>query len=165
MNITILDDYQDTVRTLACFRKVADHRVTIWNDHTKDVDALAARLKDTDALAGGKDGRDPRLRAGRPVRGPARPRVRHDGPGHPARRDAARPAWPRRHARARRPRRRAGARYPTGAGPTFPAHQPFHELPNVLMTPHVSGWTEGILEARAKLIARTSTGPPGASPR
>jgi D-3-phosphoglycerate dehydrogenase len=51
MNITILDDYQDTVRTLACFRKVADHRVTIWNDHTKDVDALAARLKDTDALA------------------------------------------------------------------------------------------------------------------
>src|SRR5437867_3295507 len=25
--------------------------------------------------------------------------------------------------------------------------------PNVLMTPHVSGWTEGMLEARAKLIA------------
>src|SRR2546426_4922675 len=30
---------------------------------------------------------------------------------------------------------------------------PFHELPNILMTPHVSGWTEGMLEARAKLIA------------
>jgi phosphoglycerate dehydrogenase-like enzyme len=44
-------------------------------------------------------------------------------------------------------------RYPTGAGPTVPARQPFHELPNVLMTPHVSGWTEGMLEARAKLIA------------
>ncbi len=44
-------------------------------------------------------------------------------------------------------------RYPTGAGPTLPARQPFHELPNVLMTPHVSGWTEGMLEARAKLIA------------
>lgn len=44
-------------------------------------------------------------------------------------------------------------RYPTGAGPTFPAHQPFQELPNVLMTPHVSGWTEGMLEARAKVIA------------
>ena len=44
-------------------------------------------------------------------------------------------------------------RYPTGAGPTPPAHQPFHELPNVLMTPHVSGWTEGMLQARAKVIA------------
>lgn len=51
MNITVLDDYQDTVRTLACFGKVAGHSVTIWNDHTKDVDALSARLKDTEALA------------------------------------------------------------------------------------------------------------------
>lgn len=50
MNITILDDYQDTIRTLACFGKVAGHRVTIWNDHTKDVDVLAARLKDIEAL-------------------------------------------------------------------------------------------------------------------
>ena len=44
-------------------------------------------------------------------------------------------------------------RYPTGAGPTFPACHAFQELPNVLMTPHVSGWTEGMLEARATLIA------------
>ncbi len=44
-------------------------------------------------------------------------------------------------------------RYPTGAGPTFPARLAFQELPNVLMTPHVSGWTEGTLEARAQLIA------------
>jgi len=55
-------------------------------------------------------------------------------------------------------------RYPTGAAPTFPAHEPFHELPNVLMTPHVSGWTEGMLEARAKVIAenidRTARGEP-----
>src|SRR2546425_1087464 len=43
--------------------------------------------------------------------------------------------------------------YPSGPGPTPPAHRAFHELPNVLMTPHVSGWTEGMLEARAKLIA------------
>ena len=50
MNITILDDYHDTVRTLACFSKLAGHDVTIWNDHTKDVDKLAARLKDTEAL-------------------------------------------------------------------------------------------------------------------
>ncbi|MBI1963084.1 MAG: phosphoglycerate dehydrogenase [Candidatus Rokubacteria bacterium] len=44
-------------------------------------------------------------------------------------------------------------RYPSGPGPTPPARRAFHELPNVLMTPHVSGWTEGMLEARAKLIA------------
>ena len=50
MNITILDDYHDTVRTLDCFGKLAGHNVTIWNDHTKDVDTLAARLKDTEAL-------------------------------------------------------------------------------------------------------------------
>src|SRR5438128_10199655 len=50
MNITILDDYQDTIRTLACFPRVAGHKVTIWNDHTKDVDTLAGRLKDTEAL-------------------------------------------------------------------------------------------------------------------
>ena len=55
-------------------------------------------------------------------------------------------------------------RYPSGAGPALPAHHPFHELPNVLMTPHVSGWTDGMLEVRAKLIAenidRISQGPP-----
>jgi D-3-phosphoglycerate dehydrogenase len=50
MNITILDDWQDTIRTLPCFAKVAGHQVTVWSDHTKDVDELAARLKDTEAL-------------------------------------------------------------------------------------------------------------------
>ena len=45
-------------------------------------------------------------------------------------------------------------RYPAGPGPAFPARLPFHELPNVLMTPHVAGWTGGMLEARATLIAR-----------
>jgi len=43
MNITILDDWQDTIRTLACFSKVAGHKVTVFNDHTKDVEALAKR--------------------------------------------------------------------------------------------------------------------------
>ncbi|MBI2467589.1 MAG: hypothetical protein HYV62_07195 [Candidatus Rokubacteria bacterium] len=55
-------------------------------------------------------------------------------------------------------------RYPTGAGPTLPSRHAFQELPNVLMTPHVSGWTEGMLEARTKLIAenihRTARGEP-----
>jgi D-3-phosphoglycerate dehydrogenase / 2-oxoglutarate reductase len=50
MNITILDDYQDTIRTLDCFQKIAGHNVTIWNDHTKDTEILADRLKDTEAL-------------------------------------------------------------------------------------------------------------------
>ena len=50
MNITILDDWQDTIRSLPAFKKVADHNVTVWKDHTKDVDALADRLKDTEVL-------------------------------------------------------------------------------------------------------------------
>jgi D-3-phosphoglycerate dehydrogenase len=51
MNITVLDDYQNAVRTLDSFSKVAGHDVTVWNDHTRDVDVLAERLKDTEALA------------------------------------------------------------------------------------------------------------------
>ncbi|HKD24445.1 MAG TPA: D-2-hydroxyacid dehydrogenase family protein [Xanthobacteraceae bacterium] len=50
MKVAILDDYLDTVRTLACFRQLDGHDVTIWNDHVQDVDALAARLADTEAL-------------------------------------------------------------------------------------------------------------------
>ncbi len=50
MKISILDDYFDTLRTLACFHKLDGHDVTVWNDHTQDVDALAARLKDTEVL-------------------------------------------------------------------------------------------------------------------
>jgi len=44
-------------------------------------------------------------------------------------------------------------RYPTRAGSTAPATAPFNELRNVIMTPHVSGWTEGMIEARAAVIA------------
>lgn len=50
MNIAILDDLLDTVRTLPAFAKLAGHRVTVWTDHTKDVDVLAERLADTEAL-------------------------------------------------------------------------------------------------------------------
>lgn len=50
MNITILDDYFDTLRTLACFDKLAGHHVTVWNDHVQDLDVLAERLRDTEAL-------------------------------------------------------------------------------------------------------------------
>jgi len=44
-------------------------------------------------------------------------------------------------------------RYPHEPGRSAPATRPFHELPNVLMTPHVAGWTDGMLDTRAKLIA------------
>ena len=44
-------------------------------------------------------------------------------------------------------------RYPSASGATLPARQPFQTLTNVLMTPHVSGWTEGMLNARARVIA------------
>jgi D-3-phosphoglycerate dehydrogenase / 2-oxoglutarate reductase len=50
MRIAILDDYFDTVRGLDCFAKLAGHEVTIWNDHVQDVDTLAERLRDTEAL-------------------------------------------------------------------------------------------------------------------
>ena len=55
-------------------------------------------------------------------------------------------------------------RYPSEPGTLAPARLPFHELPNVLMTPHISGWTDGMLEARARLMAenidRTARGEP-----
>src|SRR5918998_1733809 len=50
MKISILDDYHDTLRTLECYKKLADHEVTIWNDHVQAVNALAERLQDTEVL-------------------------------------------------------------------------------------------------------------------
>jgi len=50
MKISILDDYHDTLRTLECYKKLADHEIKIWNDHVQDVDALAERLRDTEVL-------------------------------------------------------------------------------------------------------------------
>ncbi len=50
MKISILDDYHDTVRSLACFRKLDGHDVKVWHDHVQDIGELAERLADTDAL-------------------------------------------------------------------------------------------------------------------
>jgi len=50
MNISILDDYFDTLRTLDCFRKLDGHDVTVWTDHVQDIPTLADRLKDTEVL-------------------------------------------------------------------------------------------------------------------
>jgi len=62
--------------------------------------------------------------------------------------------------KALRARRIGGAvldtwyRYPSAAEPAVPpAHLPFHELDNVIMTPHCSGWTEGLMPRRFALIA------------
>jgi D-3-phosphoglycerate dehydrogenase len=50
MKVSILDDYTNTLRTLECFEKLADHDVEIWNDHVQDVDVLAERLRECEAL-------------------------------------------------------------------------------------------------------------------
>src|SRR3954470_9524264 len=50
MQVAILDDYHDTIRTLGAFAKLAKHEVKVWNDHLQDTDALAKRLADTEAL-------------------------------------------------------------------------------------------------------------------
>ncbi|MEP6987902.1 MAG: D-2-hydroxyacid dehydrogenase family protein, partial [Chloroflexota bacterium] len=50
MNIVIPDDYQDAVRTLDCFSKLDGHQVTVYHDTVTDVDQLAERFKDAEAL-------------------------------------------------------------------------------------------------------------------
>ena len=50
MKISVLDDYFDTLRTLDCFTKLSGHEIEIWNDHVQDVDTLAERLRETEAL-------------------------------------------------------------------------------------------------------------------
>jgi phosphoglycerate dehydrogenase-like enzyme len=60
---------------------------------------------------------------------------------------------------ALRDRRIAGAAidvwwaYPEPGGPEVPpAAHPFHELDNLVMTPHCSGWTEGVMPRRFTVI-------------
>ena len=50
MKVTVLDDYQGVVRTLACFGKLAGHDVTIHEAPAGDIDSLVSRLADTEAL-------------------------------------------------------------------------------------------------------------------
>ncbi len=50
MKVTILDDWFDTLRTLPCFDRLKGHQVSVLTDHTQDIDELAARLRDTEAL-------------------------------------------------------------------------------------------------------------------
>ncbi len=61
--------------------------------------------------------------------------------------------------RALKDRRIAGAaidvwyRYPKGDERCRPSRFPFHKLPNLVMTPHVSGWMAGTRRKRLQLIA------------
>jgi len=50
MKVHILDDWFDTLKTLGSFDKLNAHDVTVWTDHTKDVDTLAQRLHDAEAV-------------------------------------------------------------------------------------------------------------------
>lgn len=50
MKVAILDDWFDTLRTLACFEKLANHEVTVFTDHVDDVELLARRLRPFEAL-------------------------------------------------------------------------------------------------------------------
>jgi D-3-phosphoglycerate dehydrogenase len=50
MRVVIPDDYQDCVRHLACFPKLAAHEVTIFNDTVHDPDALVQRLANAQAV-------------------------------------------------------------------------------------------------------------------
>lgn len=50
MNIAILDDYQDAVRKLDCFSKLADHTVKVHTNTVKGFGQLSMRLRDAEAL-------------------------------------------------------------------------------------------------------------------
>ncbi|MBO9536453.1 D-2-hydroxyacid dehydrogenase family protein [Herbaspirillum sp.] len=50
MKIAILDDYQDAVRHLDCFRMLDGHDVKVFNNSIRGVGQLAARLAPFDAL-------------------------------------------------------------------------------------------------------------------
>ena len=42
---------------------------------------------------------------------------------------------------------------PPGEDEARPSRHPFHMLDNVIMTPHASAWTDGLLERRWTVIA------------
>ncbi|MDP5219181.1 D-2-hydroxyacid dehydrogenase family protein [Ruegeria sp. 2205SS24-7] len=50
MKVHILDDWFDTLRHLRCFDRLSGHDVTVWTDHVEDIDTLANRLSEAEAL-------------------------------------------------------------------------------------------------------------------
>lgn len=50
MRVHLLDDWFDTLKGLPSFAKLEGHDVTVWNDHVEDIDLLADRLADAEAV-------------------------------------------------------------------------------------------------------------------
>jgi D-3-phosphoglycerate dehydrogenase len=50
MRIAVLDDYQDVVRHLDCYRLLAGHVVRVFNQPAKGLGQLAIRLRDAEAI-------------------------------------------------------------------------------------------------------------------
>lgn len=50
MNIVIPDDYQNCVKGMDCFQKLAEHHVTVFNDTVKSLDDLVVRFKEADVI-------------------------------------------------------------------------------------------------------------------
>jgi D-3-phosphoglycerate dehydrogenase / 2-oxoglutarate reductase len=50
MKIAVIDDYQNAFKTLKCFPKLSGHEVVVFTDPETNLDKIAARLKDADAL-------------------------------------------------------------------------------------------------------------------
>jgi D-3-phosphoglycerate dehydrogenase / 2-oxoglutarate reductase len=50
MKIAIIDDYQNAFKTLKCYPKLAGHEVMIYTEPETNVEKIAERLKDADAV-------------------------------------------------------------------------------------------------------------------
>ncbi|EXJ12459.1 hypothetical protein [Nitrincola nitratireducens] len=50
MKIAVLDDYQNVVKSLDCFKLLEGHEVQVFNETYTDVDTLAEQLVDFEAL-------------------------------------------------------------------------------------------------------------------
>jgi D-3-phosphoglycerate dehydrogenase len=50
MKIAIIDDYQNAFKTLKCFPKLSGHEVVVFTDPETNLDKLAERLRDADAV-------------------------------------------------------------------------------------------------------------------
>ena len=50
MKIAVIDDYQNAFKTLKCFPKLSGHEVVIYTDPETNLEKIADRLKDADAV-------------------------------------------------------------------------------------------------------------------
>src|SRR6185436_9282282 len=50
MKIAVIDDYQNAFKTLKCFPKLSGHEVVVFTDPETNLDKIAERLKDADAV-------------------------------------------------------------------------------------------------------------------